>query len=450
MKKILKCIYVISFIFLLLQPVLVSAIYLEEYEEARTLYMAAAACTAVYSDRVGIIARDALVQDGWKIQYYVGKDKKADARFLFAKKSQEGSSIPLYLLSAVGTENIKDVKTDLRVGKVYFAGKGPEEFSENAQRKNMPDTVPKVHEGFNQYVQAGFSKEIVEEVGNSKKPFLDILQEDGDKKVYLVGHSLGGAGVTIGGARLLEMGIKPEQVEVITFGAPAVGNHAFRQKYEPLLHLTRVVATGDPVTQALQKLVGGYEQFGREIRWQVPTLENPGPHQITLYLDLAIKNYYQKRLQAVQAGELSMPKQSFSTSETSRVFVAPLKNDLPEELQAEFVYMKEALQDEYRATFSNYMLAGEETNEDIFQKALAEKSEWVVVPTVQAHKVKDEENVYYITLTQRVYRVENRAVVHAASYGSSTREMTPLEAFIHDMKTMSHDRQEWLGSDKGK
>jgi len=108
------------------------------------------------------------------------------------------------------------------------------------------------------------------------------------------------------------------------------------------------------------------------------------------------------------------------------------------------------LQDEYRTTFPSYMLAGDETNEDIFQKALAEKYEWVVMPTVQAHKVKDEANVYYITLEQSVYRVENHDIVHAASYGSSTRDMTPLEAFIHDMKTMSHDRQEWLGPDKGK
>lgn len=430
---------------LFLQPVTGYAGALEEYEEARTIYLAAVACTAAYSDRVGSIARDALVENGWDIQSYVEKSNQADARFLVAKKNQPGSTVPSYLLSAVGTENIKDVKVDLRVSKVYFAGKSPEEFSANTLRKDMPNTVPKVHEGFNQYVQAGLAREISEEHSTSEKSLLKMLLENKDQKVYLVGHSLGGAGVTLGGARLLDMGVRPEQIEVITFGAPAVGNKAFRDKFEPILHLTRVVTSGDPVTGALQKLVGGYEQFGREMRWQTSGVENADPHQIILYLDLATKNYYQKRQQAVLSGELSIPNEAGAVG-SPRVYVAPIKNRLPKELQKEFIYMKEALQDEYRSTLPGYVLDTEEEANDIFKKAAAANCEWVVMSEIQAQKVKNEENTRYIILEQRVYQVKNGSIVTAASYGSSTRNLTSLEALIHNAKEMSESRQEWLGS----
>jgi pimeloyl-ACP methyl ester carboxylesterase len=436
---------IISIVLLFLQPVTGYAGALEEYEEARTLYLAAVACTAAYSDRVGTIARDALEQNGWDIQSYVEKSDQADARFLVAK-NQSGGTVPSYLLSVVGTENIKDVKVDLRVGKVYFAGANPKEFSDNTLRIDMPDTVPKVHKGFNQYVQAGLAREISEEHNGSEKSLVKMLQENKDRKVLLVGHSLGGAGVTIGGARLLDMGVRPEQVEVITFGAPAVGNKAFRDKFEPALHLTRVVISGDPVTGALQKMVGGYEQFGREIRWQRSGIENTDPHQIISYLDLAIKNFYQKRQQAVLAGEVSLPNESIGIPGSPRVYVAPIKNKLPEELQKEFIYMKEALQDEYRSTLPGYVLGGEEDGEDIFKKAAAANCDWVVIPEIQAYKVKNEEKTSYITLEQRVYQVENGRVVATTSYGSSTRNLTSLEALIHNAKEMSESRQDWLGS----
>jgi hypothetical protein len=450
LKRIVKYIRIIGIVLFLLQPVIVNAGALEEYEEAHTLYLAAVACTAAYSDRVGNLARDALEQNGWQIQSYVGKSSQADARFFVAKKIPQGSTVPLYLFSVVGTENMKDVKADLRVAKVYFAGKNPEEFLANAQLKDMPNTVPKVHKGFNQYVQAGLATEVTEEESNAPKPLLDILLENKERKVYLVGHSLGGAAVTIGGARLLDMGVKPEQIEVITFGAPAVGNKAFRDKFEPVLNLKRVVATGDPITGALQQLVGGYEQFGHEIRWQTPDNEKAGPHEITLYLDLAIKNYYEKRQKAVLAGELSIPNQAIGVAETPRVYIAPIKNDLPVDLQEEFKYMKEALQDEYRSTLPGYVLDMGEDGKDVFKKAIDAKCEWVVMPKVEAHKVKNEDNVYYITLEQGVYRADSGAIFNTASYGSSTRTLTSLEALIHDAKNMSSNRHDWLVSSNGK
>ena len=251
----------------------------EEYQEAYKTYVAAAACLAAYSDRIGKLSYEYLEQEGWEIQPYIQTGTKVDARFLLAKKTIANSSQPMYLLAVVGTETIKDIKTDLRVDKVYFAGHTLEEFERDAQRE-MPDTFPKVHRGFNQYVQAALTAQTKETEDAPSKLLSELLLDNKERKVYLVGHSLGGAAATLGGARLLSMGVQPKQIEVITFGAPAVGNEAFSRQVEPLLPLTRVVTSGDPVTGVLQKLVGGYQQFGREIRWEQSDTNEDQPHQM--------------------------------------------------------------------------------------------------------------------------------------------------------------------------
>ena len=51
-----------------------------------------------------------------------------------------------------------------------------------------------------------------------------LLQENPESKVDLAGHSLGGAAVTLLAARLTDLGVKSEQIEVITFGAPTAGS----------------------------------------------------------------------------------------------------------------------------------------------------------------------------------------------------------------------------------
>lgn len=61
----------------------------------------------------------------------------------------------------------------------------------------------------------------------------------------LTGHSLGRAAALLAAARLYDEGLP--QVKVVTFGAPAVGNSAFNETYEPLLHVDRIVMAGDPV-----------------------------------------------------------------------------------------------------------------------------------------------------------------------------------------------------------
>lgn len=398
----------------------------EDYDEAYKVYIAAGASAAAYSDRLGELVNHYLEQDGWKIDHYVQAEGHSGARYLIAQK--EG--FPYDLVAIVGTENDRDIKTDLKVDKIYFAGSTPEEFIANAAKQDMPATEPKVHRGFNQFVQAGLSAVLL----NPKQAsisFTDLLQTDQTRKLCLTGHSLGGAAATLAGARLLSGGINPEQLEVITFGAPAVGNAAFANKFSQNLHLTRIVNSGDMVTGALQTFVGGYQQFGQQIKWHAPDTVDDA-HQLIGYIDSAIKNYYDKRRLAISAG-IELPVSSTHKQKNpGRVYIAPLVNNLPNDLTTEFLYMQEALQDEYQQALPDYVTA--KAASDWRKEASASNCRWAIVSDVSAIKVKQKTNTYYITLTQTVYDVTTGTVATTATFSTVTYNLTPLEAFIHNFK----------------
>jgi len=431
MKKLV--IFLLSFM-LLWSPFLAYAGPIEEYEEAYKLYITVGASVAAYNGRIGELVNHYLEQDGWQIDHYIQPQGHTGARFLVAKKDLSNNT-PLYVLAIVGTETNGDRKTDLKFDKVYFAGSNAEEFAANAAKKDVPSTEPKVHRGFYEFVQSGPSA-ILRNSHHAPLSLTKLLMADNSSKLYLTGHSLGGAAATLLGARLISMGIHPEQIEVITFGAPAVGNAAFAAKFEPTLHLTRVVNSGDPVTGVLQTLVGGYKQFGREIKWPTPdTIDEP--HQLIGYVDSVLKNYYKKRSQAIAAGmELPTPAAAKQANH-GRVYIFPLQNNLPTSLTTDFWYMHEALDDEYRQTLPDSVTADGPAVAAWREAATASGCRWAIVSEVSAVRIKQEKNIYYIILNQTVYDVATSAIVGTATFSTGTYNLTPLEAFIHVFKGMS-------------
>ncbi|BBB92094.1 MAG TPA: lipase family protein [Methylomusa anaerophila] len=410
---------------------------LAKYQEAREVFIAAAACMATYNDRYGGFAMSALQQEGWEIIPFVQKGKYADARFLFAKKIFPDSSHPFYLLAVTGTETEKDIRVDLSWDKIPFATKSSLSINQ----------LPKVHQGFYQYLRTAGEAEVVDEENGRPQDLLNILLAHPEQKIYLTGHSLGGAVVTLAAASLLEAGVKPQQIEVITFGAPAVGNTAFKDLFEARLNLTRITIHGDPIPLALQRIPGGYTQFGQETSWKKPDYIGQNPHDIASYLDLAMKQYYHIRQAAVQAGALSLPDDSAASRETPTVYIAPVKNSLPEELHAEFSYMQEVLQDEYRDILPGYIFdKAASATDDPIQKARSLGCQWAIITEFQADRLKDKNNEYYISMLQAVYRISDKTLIDAAGYGTSTRNLTPLEAFFHNAKSMREGCNKWLST----
>lgn len=114
-----------------------------------------------------------------------------------------------------------------------------------------------------------------------------------EDKIYITGHSLGGAVAELLTAKLLDMGVNSNQIETITFGAPAVGNKAFINKYEPKMNLTRITMKGDIVKNLAQIANEKFVQFNTNEIWTISELENDKfAHNMLLYFDKAIKNYY--------------------------------------------------------------------------------------------------------------------------------------------------------------
>lgn len=413
----------------------------EDYEEARALYIAAAASVAAYDDRVGELASRYLAQEGWHIDHYVQPQSRSGVRFLLAKKENEPGKY-LYVMAIVGTETTGDMKINLKFDKVYFAGATAEEFARNAAKKEPARTDPQVHKGFNEFIESGPSA-VLRNADNTPLLLPDLLHMNPNDKLYLTGHSLGGAAATLAGARLLSLGTKPEQLQVITFGAPAVGNEAFAAAYGPALPLTRVVIAGDPVTGVLQTLVGGYKQFGREITWSKPaTIDDP--HKITGYVDAALKNYYDKRQLARQAGVSIAEPAVKQTVNPGRVYIAPMQNNLPAALTDDFWYMREALVDEYRKTLPDCLIIDEAGTGNWREEAVAAGCRWVIVPEVSGTRLKEQKNSYLITFNQTVFDAATGVAVDAAIFSTRTYNITPLEAFIHTFRGISAHQAAWL------
>jgi len=435
-----RLLVVVCSMILVMIPGFCHAEALQEYEDAYKIYIAAGASAAAYSDRIGVLAKGYLEREGWEIDHYVQKKGHGGARFLLAKKGF-GDGKLTYVLAFVGTETTKDLNFDLKVDKVYFAGNSATEFTTNAKRKGVPPSQPQVHRGFHEFLEAGLTAKTL---GTNGAPFLltDILLGNKDSKLYLVGHSLGGAAATLAGAGFINMGIKSEQVEVITFGAPAVGNAAFATQLDPVLKLTRIVISGDPVTGVFQTLVGGYQQFGEERLWAVRD-DSDQRHRITEYMDIALKNYYDKRQQAMLAG-IQLPTPAIIGHESGQqVYIAPLQNSLPAALSKEFWYMHQALGDEYRQRLPGCTMAKEDERDGWRKTAAASGYRWVVVPEVSVTQLKQEHNIYHITFTQTVYEAATGAITATATFSTGTYNLTPLEAFIHDLIGLNNNQSPW-------
>lgn len=174
------------------------------------MYLAAAASLAAYNDRLGMLVNEALQEEGWEITKYKHSTASADARFIVLKNLNADSWEPTYTLAVAGTENTKDIKTDMKLGKVWFTGATQAEFNAGAAT-NVPDDKPKVHKGFYQYVQTAI------DAGEDGHPIYKALMSDPSQRLLITGHSLVGRWLLWRrAAGAFRRGVNPAQVEVLT------------------------------------------------------------------------------------------------------------------------------------------------------------------------------------------------------------------------------------------
>jgi len=431
MKKTLLLICVLL-CFLWSSPV--SADTVSEYELSQQELICAWASLGSYNDYVGSMARTELKDAGWDVQGFNERYEGADAKFFMVKNVGFLPGQEEYLLAITGTESKQDIAIDLKLNKVLFGGTTPEEFQAAAQTKKLRAQDPMVHGGFQRYTQAAFftQKYQGETIGEF---WANQLRSDPKKKLYLTGHSLGGAVASLTAARLIAMGVPPAQLEVISFGAPAVGNAAFIEACGKDFPLKRIVIEGDPIESALQTLRPDYAQFKEKIEWKKDRHIEKMEHSMVIYLDSALRKYYDAK-KALDGSLMAVKQSNDKMSLSGRIYVAPLVLETPSDLNKDRFYMKSVLQGLWQQRIPSCILGTEKKSG--FTKTLEEAKknncQYIAFDAVTVTPLRDKRNEYYVSFTEEIYDTDGHLQLSLIQ-SADTSHLTILEALMHD----------WLG-----
>lgn len=417
-------------------PVLADA--LTAYQTARVEYISAWVALGTYNDRIGRIVHSELSDAGWDMKVMNEQSRQDAEKILFIEDKNFEPGKEIYLVAVTGTESKKDLAMDLNINKVFFGGSSPESFQEATKKTDLVSSDPMIHRGFNQYTQSLFFTS-----RNGEKTFgeylAELLKRNTNRKVYLIGHSLGGAAATIAAARLQMMGVNPAQIEVITFGAPAIGNQAFADRYGKGISLDRIVIKGDPVKSSLQDLAGGYTQFGEAKIWQENRNSDKFKHAMVVYLDAALRNFYDEKEVARQAG-VAVEERQTPVTEKSKVYIVPFSLTLDDYVLADGPYMEAAVKDVFRHRLPGciFGLGKRGSFEEEVAKATAAGCNSIVFASINVKQLQKEHYTFYVNLQEDVYSVDGH-LQGSFTCSTNTSDFTPIQATLHNLTSIKTD-----------
>ena len=402
-------------------------------------FVCAAASEAAYSGELPELLRARLAVAGWQIASYETEGHRGTVGRFFHMVRTDEDGTETHLIAFPGTERGSDVWTDLRLGRAAFGGTTPTEFlaMRDARVTDRKET-PLVHRGFLDYCQAALFTDVLPAYGNrtAGEVLAAELRAHPSMRIYLTGHSLGGAAAVLTAARLSDLGVPPEQLVVTTFGAPAVGNAAFVRRYEGRFTLHRVVMSGDPMKDLLAAPLG-FQQFGERVPWSPARSVARFPHAMTVYVDAAIRQLYDAY---GGDGALLFLMGSTNRTEGQPLYVAPIETELDDTLAEDAPYMKAVLRDALhvrnaRAVFAagsgglseDYLLSG---LNDHLAAARAAGAEQLVAYRIAGARVRDARETYRLTLERAVYDTDGN-LLDATSRSALTGEMTPIETVLY-------------------
>lgn len=388
---------------------------------------------ASYSDELSLLAREWLAETGWEFQSQTTATSLAQGRYhLVTKEMPDGHRA--VLLAFPGTENAKDAKVDLRTRSVPFGGSSVEEFRDVAQQDRHATSYPLVHKGFDDYTMTALFHEPVDLAGSGAcetmgEHLAQELRAHPTEVLYLTGHSLGGAAAILTAARLSDMGVRPEQLRVITFGSPAVGNAAFARYYEKRMRLTRIVMDGDPVAAALQSLGTRYVQFGERVAWKQDRSSARFEHAMVVYLDRALRLYFSED----EVGDGDM-LESRPLAARSGIFVAVPQLDLDPLVAGDDTADIRILQGAWQARYAPCTVQSDGQRgadmDVLIAEARAAQCRYAVRQHVSVKRSRDEADTVRVVLETSVYDAQGTFIT-VVSKSTTDRRMTPLEAVAY-------------------
>jgi len=400
-------------------------------DKAYKQYICAWASLAAYDGRVQELARSELSQHGWNVIEFHRNTDKADAKFYLIGGTSAQTGDKMQILAIAGTENDKDVASDIKFRKVPFGGTALAAFNTITDSGHSTTSqVPMVHQGFNEYMNTVFSTPVGKEGNPLGESLADGLKNNPKEHILLTGHSLGGAVATLMAARLIDIGVPAGQIEVITFGAPAVGNQAFSDIYGKELLLDRVVIKNDPVKGVLQTITSGeYKQLGEKTEWYRNPNSDRFFHAVALYADAALRNYYDIK-NSVPA---EVNKIVGSIADSPVVYAGPISFQLDECIQNDERYIRQVVQDELRRKFSGHIIfsSGKARSlETVCTEAAVAGYSYILLDFIKGVRMKNTPYRFKLSFLEEVFDTAGNLVTTSESI-TDTAEMTPIEAVLY-------------------
>lgn len=389
--------------------------------DAAEIRLACAICSmGAYSDDEGYLMRSMLTTRGWQIEKLSRKNNLADAKAYLASKGD------VKILAIAGTESLKDVEVDFRLGRVQLNGN----TALDAKEKHSGDKLF-VHRGFRDYADVVLGDGLAERLKAS-------LAQNPRETLYLTGHSLGGSVATIVGIRLADSGVSKAQLKVMTFGAMAVGSKALAAAYDGKLDLTRVVVKGDIVKKSLRAL--GYVQFGKALEYRQSASDDHLEHKMAVYLDCAIRDYF------AAGGTFN---HEAKTKNGAAIYAAPIivVEDCLHKDDAEILLP--ALNNSLTNHFSNLILAPTRSveldedkiaDEDFDEYVAAARNlgcKYVLIRILNAQKIRDAKAGEKLVTLEEIILNDKGIPLFMQTSGASTENLTVLEAALAAQETLT-------------
>lgn len=394
----------------------------EDELDAVEIRLACAVCSmGAYSDDESYLMRSALTSRGWVIEKLSKKNNRADAKAYLVSKGD------VKILAIAGTESLKDVEVDFRIGRVTL---NKDSLPLPYDEENSGNKIF-VHRGFRDYADVVLGDGLAERLKTT-------LEKNPNTTLYLTGHSLGGSVATIMAVRLADMGVAKSRLKVISFGAMAVGSRAFANSYADKIDLTRVVMKGDMLKKSMRAL--GYVQFGEALEYRQSVTSDHFEHKMAVYLDCAIRDYYNaggtfkhdstdKIKASVYAAPILLVKGSFHKSDKDLILGA--------------------LNDSLANHFSNLTMANEPSvdikDKNIFDENFGEYvdagknfgCDYILIRVLKAKKIRDAPLGDRQVTLEEIILDKNGFPLSMQTSGSSTKDLTIFEAALAAHETLN-------------
>jgi len=427
-----------TMILMLIQTLSAAAVPALQPSQSELALVTSLASMASYDGEWNLLTRDRLRAAGWTIETYEHRVGSAQGRFHLLTRPDAA------ILAFPGTERKADAAIDLRIQRIPFGGRTPEQFAEIAASQ-ADATALLVHRGFDEYTRAALFTEKLADRGNltTGESIVKTLLEHPDWPLLITGHSLGGAAATLAAARFSDMGIPASQLNVITYGAPAVGNEAFAKTYEPNMQLTRYTIDYDPVHTVLQSMYRGFAQFGTRVEWKKDRKVDMFPHNMTVYLDKVLRSYYDdpNRTKTLLYG---------TPMQTAGVLMAPIAFKMEDYLKEDQTYMDKALTDNIGSEYTDVRIAKHADMPNLTQEAKAQNCVYILRQRYTSERMrKSKDLMYHISLEEELCDRDGN-VLTVQNLSTNTKNLTPLESVIYLQEQAKEQRSVFLSAPKFK